>query len=421
MVNRDDLIREAIENGMDENEARAKVDALIESIEAQGEDISIMDSAKAWLNNLTTTVNSIVENPAQPSNWTLFKSADSDLKVKRLVFKEEFNERQIAFAPALVPGVIDKQGDIIDPITIEETAWKFLEEFREVDTDHNLKLGQGIVVESWVSKVEEEYDRPDGKSETYPEGTWMLGIKVPEKELWEKMKRGEYEGFSIFGEGDGIELQKDIEHEDIEEMMGVLGGHFRAMFDSITDAYRGAEDDEEFAPMLDSILDSTTEDIRETLEGDDEVEQGKELSQPLKKLSKTDKYNKGKRQYKDEDIMTEDENEDEEVVEEQEKEATNGQILSAINDLKDTMKELLTRDDCDDDDEEKAEELEEEEVDEEPEKMSLTDIDPEEKMKFADDIRKSLMDTNTPEVKDPDYEGAADKTEKAVTERDEDE
>lgn len=380
MVNKYDLIQEAVKNGMDKNEAKAKVDALIESIEAQGEDISIMESAKAWLNNLTTTVNSIVENPAQPSNWTLFKSADGDIKVKKLVFKEEFKERQIAFAPALVPGVIDKQGDVIDPITIEETAWKFLEEFGEVDTDHDLKLGKGIVVESWVSKVEEEYDRPDGETETYPKGTWMLGIKVPDEELWEKIKRGKYEGLSIFGEGDGIELGK-------------------------------------------SLTDYSEEELREALnklkDNDNTVKNGDNLI-------------KGEEQYSDEDIMTDEENEDEEVEEEQHKEATNGQILDAINDLKDTMKELLTNDsDEEDDDEEKGEEPEEEEVQEEepdepenPESLEgMDEPEPNEKMKFTDGIRKELLDDSLgSKVKTIDYGRLADEYEAEIKkEREKDE
>ena len=73
---------------------------------------------------------------------------------------------------------------------------------------------------------------------------------------------------------------KEFDDDEVQEIMGILGGHFRDLFESVMSAYRGAEDDEEFSAMLDSILDSVSEGIQEDLEngdnGDNDEESGYE-------------------------------------------------------------------------------------------------------------------------------------------------
>ena len=70
---------------------------------------------------------------------------------------------------------------------------------------------------------------------------------------------------------------KEFDDDEVQEIMGILGGHFRELFESVMSAYRGAEDDEEFSAMLDSILDSVSEGIQEDLEnGDNDEESGYE-------------------------------------------------------------------------------------------------------------------------------------------------
>jgi len=114
------------------------------------------------------------------------------------------------------------------------------------------------------------------------DGDWELqAVRFPVEDFTENEARQWCQNHDSIAFEPAVEnsLQEDeanhehISREDIEEIMGILGGHFREMFDSITDAYRTAEDDEEFAAMLDSILDSTTENIRDALEGNGNEEQ----------------------------------------------------------------------------------------------------------------------------------------------------
>ena len=207
-MNKQQLIESLMAEGYDEDEARKRVESLDESIRQNGGVFEeVMSSARSWLHDLKVTVNSIVGSPAMPSDWTILKSDGSvvPLLLRKDMSKEQ-DEQMIAFAPALIPGIIDKQGDILDPIAIERAANLFLTEHGEIDTEHQLNLGQGEVVQSWTTKVVEDYEMPDGSKKSYPIGTWMLGIKC-KPDVWADIKSGRYYGLSIFGQGTNLRLK----------------------------------------------------------------------------------------------------------------------------------------------------------------------------------------------------------------------
>jgi hypothetical protein len=55
-----------------------------------------------------------------------------------------------------------------------------------------------FVVESWIVE-DPKLDKSTFLGLDYPVGTWVITMKVKNKELWEKIKKGEYKGFSIEG------------------------------------------------------------------------------------------------------------------------------------------------------------------------------------------------------------------------------
>lgn len=125
------------------------------------------------------------------------------------VIKAEKNEnenKRIACAPVLIPGVV--KGCVIDSHTIEKAAHKALLEGIGVSTDHDGVPGKGEIVESWILKDKREFQLPDGSTKTYPKGTWMVCISFKE-DVWQRIKNGELKGLSPTMECEFISL-KDL-------------------------------------------------------------------------------------------------------------------------------------------------------------------------------------------------------------------
>ena len=116
-----------------------------------------------------------------------------------LVAKDD--DRQVAYAPVLVPGEPDLDGDVLTAEKIEKVAHEWLERFRAHDVRHDMQAREGIrPVESWVMRSDEVVDLVhDGTKITLPKGTWCVGAKIEDSGLWAQVKSGELGGVSIAG------------------------------------------------------------------------------------------------------------------------------------------------------------------------------------------------------------------------------
>jgi hypothetical protein len=112
----------------------------------------------------------------------------------------------------MIPRELDKEGDVVPTPTVERAAHKFLTEDGGVDTDHSLIEGDGDVVESWVLKQERDFNLPDGDSESYPAGTWMVGIRWA-KDAWDRIQSGDLQGLSIYGMAESVPLGKSVDKQ----------------------------------------------------------------------------------------------------------------------------------------------------------------------------------------------------------------
>jgi len=142
---------------------------------------------------------SMVQSPAIMINWVKFSEQ------KQIKFSIQDNEQRIVFAPALVPDLpIERiNGDqkfyvSIDRENILNTAIKFSKDnlANKLDTNHNQELLNGITIfESFVTD-ENRVTMAKG-FEDLPIGTWFITAKVNNDEVWNKIKAGELNGFSI--------------------------------------------------------------------------------------------------------------------------------------------------------------------------------------------------------------------------------
>ena len=57
-----------------------------------------------------------------------------------------------------------------------------------MDTEHNHQVSGATIVESFIARKGD----PD-----FAEGAWVLGVRMTDGELWERVKSGELNGFSV--------------------------------------------------------------------------------------------------------------------------------------------------------------------------------------------------------------------------------
>lgn len=107
------------------------------------------------------------------------------------------DEKQIAFAAVLVPGEADSDGEILDAAKIEEVAHGWMGAYRNVDIQHSL-VNVAVPVESFILPADMTVTMA-GKETVLPKGTWILGAKVTNPEVWQKIKSGELSGYSVMG------------------------------------------------------------------------------------------------------------------------------------------------------------------------------------------------------------------------------
>jgi hypothetical protein len=119
-------------------------------------------------------------------------------------------EQQIVLGPAMVPNQkIFRKGEdgqpyyvFFTPDTIKMIANKYM---KNKYTDNNDQMHDGkavkdvYVLESWI-KEDMEYDKGNkyGYSDL-PIGTWFVSMKVNNSEIWDKIKSGVLNGFSVSG------------------------------------------------------------------------------------------------------------------------------------------------------------------------------------------------------------------------------
>jgi DNA adenine methylase len=89
----------------------------------------------------------------------------------------------------------DSQGDVYTAETIRQTAYLFMEEYRNIGLQHSGLINDQVkILESWIQRE----DTTIG-GQTVKAGTWLMAVRVLDDELWAAVKDGRITGFSIGG------------------------------------------------------------------------------------------------------------------------------------------------------------------------------------------------------------------------------
>lgn len=139
---------------------------------------------------------SLVEDPAIESNFIALSKQKSSIKLE--------NEKRLLIGAALVPNkpiyrnVNGNEFYIsFDETTIEKLSQDFLanDYQHNITVDHQEDANDIVIVESWIKTSENDKSVNYGLNE--PIGTWFIGMKVNNDEIWQRVKDGFYKGFSI--------------------------------------------------------------------------------------------------------------------------------------------------------------------------------------------------------------------------------
>ena len=152
----------------------------------------------------------VIEKPvAKP---TLFENEYEYLFGTEKNTKQYFaqdNEKQMVLGPAMIPNQKifrkDAQGNpyyvYFTPETIKLIAQKYMKN-KYTDNNDQMHDGEAVkdvyVVESWIKESENDKSTDYGFSEL-PVGTWFVSMKINNPKVWEQIKEGKLNGFSVSG------------------------------------------------------------------------------------------------------------------------------------------------------------------------------------------------------------------------------
>jgi len=104
--------------------------------------------------------------------------------------KKSDEDQRLAVGEVYSPGLVDAHGDIMSAKQIEAMAHNFMRSNRneKVDVSHDNKLYGCYIVESFIAREDDPLFIP---------GSWVAAVHVPDDDLWQQIKNGELNGFSM--------------------------------------------------------------------------------------------------------------------------------------------------------------------------------------------------------------------------------
>ena len=164
---------------------------------------------------------SIVENPAIQSDFIALGDQ------KPILLAEVNKDKQILMGAALIPDkpIYRKDGDeeyyvYFSKETIAKTAEAFFRNNNQNNAtlEHAEVLENMTVFESWIVE-DPEFDKSKKYGLEVPSGTWMVSMKVDDKDVWDNyVKDNKVFGFSIEGKFANV-LSKESSDMDFSDQV----------------------------------------------------------------------------------------------------------------------------------------------------------------------------------------------------------
>lgn len=173
---------------------------------------------KRKLKNLKVEYVSYVDRGANQRTFYLTKEFEENKNAPnftahvRLICSEKEEERKV-YGLVYAPDTVDAHGDYTDARTLEKAAHDFMLNFQKMDVQHNMEDGAGQIVESFIAPETFVVN-----SEEIIKGSWVI-VSLASEEVWEKIKKGEITGYSLYGTA-------EMEYEKVS-ILDLLGNLFK--------------------------------------------------------------------------------------------------------------------------------------------------------------------------------------------------
>jgi len=122
---------------------------------------------------------------------------------KRVLKTFTSGEFHYVFGEVYAPDIVDTDGESMSAEDIQKMAHDFIAKglVNAVDTDHNREPSGAQVVESFIARK----DDPD-----FREGAWVLGVRMTDGPLWERVQSGDINSFSVDAFVTKIESEREL-------------------------------------------------------------------------------------------------------------------------------------------------------------------------------------------------------------------
>ena len=118
-----------------------------------------------------------------------------------MILKNEVE--QIVYGEVYVPLLVDTDMEAMTADEVAKACWNFNSKniSENIDQQHNLIKNGCVVVESFIARKGD----PD-----FAVGAWVMGVKCTD-EAWQKVLKGEFNGFSFYGRSERTTRKVSIE------------------------------------------------------------------------------------------------------------------------------------------------------------------------------------------------------------------
>ena len=222
---------------------------------------------------------SLVEEAAVESNFiALSKQTPMDFKIQN-------EEKRMLYGVALRADfpIYRRYGDeefylTFDKNAIERLVNKFMSNYgqRNFTIDH-MEPAEGIVItESWIVKDVKNDKAAALGLENFSEGSWIIGTKINNDEIWQSIKEGRWSGFSIESWIDMEEIEdfKKINKENKEIDMAKKS-KFEEMIDKIKEIISDAvtEADGQDTEVQEEVIEEAADAVEEVVNEEETTEE----------------------------------------------------------------------------------------------------------------------------------------------------
>ncbi|MBN7275096.1 DNA methyltransferase [Ligilactobacillus pobuzihii] len=236
------------------------------------------------LKNVTVTHVSYVDKAANKRSFLLTKAdgkPNFTKQVKPLI--KEDDPQKLVYGVVYEPDVEDSQGDSMGAAEIEKAAHGFMENYQQIDKQHDFTTHAGQVVESYIAPADMEIGM-----QTVTKGTWVLVTKATD-EIWDAIQKGDYTGYSLAGQAEVLEKSTKDDFTNRKPMNDVVIA-MRVFGDNVDNIVYGGSDYPDITSKLTAILQEADE-FKEVIQGisPNGVQKQGKVTKALKSLFKPNK------------------------------------------------------------------------------------------------------------------------------------